>query len=86
VHSTQHFQFVCQLYHCSHSLLVFATVFGLVWALKRRPMLEQLGWALHFLIDIPTHHGIFATHFLGPISSCGFDGIRWESGWFLAMK
>jgi hypothetical protein len=64
VHSTQHFQFVCQLYHCSHSLLMFAEVFGLVWPLKRRPMLELLGRALHILIDIPTHERIFTIHCL----------------------
>jgi hypothetical protein len=85
-HSPQHFQFVWQLYHFSHSLLVFAASFGLVWALNRRPVLELLGWGLHILIDIPTHQGIFAIHFLWPISSYGFNGIRWESRWFLAVN
>lgn len=85
VHSTQHLQFVWQLYHCSHSLLMFATVFGLVWLLKRRPMLEVLAWALPFLIDIPTHQGIFANHFLSRLI-LGFDGICWESSWFLAVN
>ena len=33
-HSAPRFQFVWQLYHCSHSLLVFAAVFGLVWAVS----------------------------------------------------
>ena len=85
-HSPQRFQFVWQLYHCSHSLLVFAAVFGLVWAIVRRPVLEILGWGLHILIDIPTHQGIFAVHFLWPVSSYGFDGIRWENHWFLAVN
>jgi hypothetical protein len=85
VHSTQHLQFVWQLYHCRHSLLMFAEVFGLVLPLKRCPMLELLGWALHFLIDIPTHQGIFATISPGRLI-LGFDGIGWENGLFLAVN
>jgi len=80
------FQFVWHLYHCSHSLLVFAAVFGLVWAILRRPDLEMLGWALHILIDILKHKGIFAVHFLWPLSNFGFNGIRWENCWFLALN
>jgi len=82
-HSAPHFQYVWQLYHCSHSLLVFAAVFGLVWAILRRPVFEMFGWALHILIDIPTHQGIFAVHFLWPLSNYGFNGIRWEARWFM---
>lgn len=84
--SAQHFQFVWQLYHCSHSLVVFAVVFGVVWGLAGRPVLELLGWPLHILIDIPTHRGIFAIHFLWPLSSYGVQGIRWESPWFMGMN
>jgi len=84
--SPQHFQFVWQLYYCSHSLLVFLAVFGLVWVVVGRPVLEMLGWGLHILIDILTHQGIFSVHFLWPLSSFGFDGIRWESPWFMALN
>jgi hypothetical protein len=85
-HSAPRFQFVWQLYHCSHSLLVFAAVFGLVWAILGRPVLEMVGWALHILIDVLTHKGIFAVHFLWPLSNYGFNGIRWEERWFLALN
>ena len=85
-HSAQRFQFVWQLYHCSHSLLVFAAVFGLVWGVAGRPVLELLGWGLHILIDIATHQGIFAIHFLWPISTYAFNGTRWENPWFLAVN
>jgi hypothetical protein len=84
--SAQHFQFVWQLYYCSHSLIVFAAVFGMVWVVARRPVLELLGWGLHILIDIPTHQGMFAVHFLWPLSSYGISGMRWESPWFLAAN
>lgn len=85
-HSAPHFQYVWQLYHCSHSLVVFAVVFGLAWTILRRPVLEMLGWALHILIDISTHQGIFAVHFLWPLSNYGFNGIRWENRWFMAAN
>jgi len=84
--SAPHFQWVWPLYHCSHSFLVFAVVFGLVWVILRRPLFEMLAWALHILIDIPTHSGIFAVHFLWPLSTYGFNGIRWENRWFLALN
>ncbi len=84
--SAQRLQFVWRLYYGSHSLIVFATVFGVVWVLARRPVLELLGWGLHILIDIPTHKGIFAVPFLWPLSSFALSGIRWESGWFLVIN
>jgi len=46
----------------------------------------MLAWSLHILIDIPTHQGIFALHFLWPLSSYGFSGIRWENPWFFAAN
>ena len=82
----QHFQFVWQLYHGSHSLVVFGAAFGLVWLFARRPALSMLGWLLHIAIDIFTHRGIFATHCLWAFSSFGWDGIPWESTWFLAAN
>lgn len=82
----QHFQFVWTLYYASHSLLIFALVFGVASLLARRPIMEMLAWALHILIDIPTHQGIFALHFLWPLSSYGISGFRWESHWFLAAN
>jgi len=85
-HTTHHFQFVWRLYDCSHSLLVFAATFGFVWLLFGRPVLELFGWGLHILIDIPTHQGIFAPHFLWPLSNYRFEGIRWESHWFQSVN
>jgi hypothetical protein len=73
-----------QLYHVSHSLIIFGTVFGLVWLVTRRPALELLGWLLHILIDIPTHTArFFPTPFLWPVSSYYFSGIRWGERWFM---
>jgi hypothetical protein len=85
-HGPQHFQYVWQLYHCSHSLVVFGLAFGLVWLFARRPVFPMLGWLLHIVIDIFAHRGIFATHFLWPFSSLGWDGVPWEDPWFLAAN
>lgn len=84
--SARRLRFVWQLYYCSHSLIVFAAVFGIVWVLAKRPVLEMLGWGLHILIDIGTHQGMFAVHFLWPLSSYGVSGVRWENHWFMAMN
>ena len=77
--SAKRLQFVWQLYHCSHSLITFVAVFAVVWLLVGRPVLEMLGWGLHILIDIATHQGIFATHFLWPLSDYSVSGLRWEN-------
>lgn len=75
------------LYQFSHSLIIFALVFGLVWLIRRRPSWVMLGWPLHILMDIPTHSlRFFATPFLFPISSYQFDGISWGQPWFMKLN
>ncbi len=84
--SPPHFQWVWPLYYASHSLVIFIVVFGVMWTLLKRPVLELVGWLLHILIDIPTHQGIFALHFLWPLSSFSVSGLRWENRWFFAAN
>jgi hypothetical protein len=74
------------LYELSHSLVVFVPVFALAWLLFRRPVWELLGWALHVLMDIPTHSAHFPTPFLWPLSSYQFFGISWRQWWFTALN
>jgi len=81
-----HFEWVWGLYNCTHSALVFALCFGAAWLFFRKPVLEMLGWALHILIDVFTHGGIFAVKFLWPISPVHIDGKRWETTWFLTAN
>jgi hypothetical protein len=72
------------LYQFSHSLFVFAAVFGLVWLAVRRPFLEMLAWPLHILMDIPSHTTrFFATPFLFPFSDFRVNGFSWGSRWFM---
>jgi membrane-bound metal-dependent hydrolase YbcI (DUF457 family) len=80
-----HFEWVWDVYNCTHSLLVFAVSFLVIWLVVRRPILSTLGWLLHILLDSVTHRGMFAIQFLWPVSSVHLDGIPWETGWFLAL-
>jgi len=69
-----------QCYNATHSLAVFAAVFLAVWAVRRRPFLPLAAWALHILIDIPTHSlALFPTPFLWPFSDLKVDGIPWHT-------
>lgn len=75
------------LYLLSHSLIVFAAIFGAVWLLRRKPALMLLAWPLHILMDIPTHRaGRFGTPFLWPLSDYRFDGISWGQQWFMILN
>ncbi len=80
------FDWVWNLYNATHSAILFAVAFGAVWLILRRPVWEMLGWALHVLIDIFTHNGLFAVQFLWPLSAIHVDGARWEAGWLLAAN
>ncbi len=72
-------------YNASHSLLVFALVFTLVWLLRKGVFLTVAAWGLHILIDIPTHSlELFPTPFLWPFSDFKVDGISWHSPLVLA--
>lgn len=70
--------YVNTLYNWTHSLIVFAVVFGFVWLIKKRPQYVMAAWGIHILMDIPTHSlSFFATPFLWPVSDFKVDGINW---------
>ncbi|OGI16146.1 MAG: hypothetical protein A3E38_00860 [Candidatus Moranbacteria bacterium RIFCSPHIGHO2_12_FULL_54_9] len=71
--------YVHNLYDLTHSLIVFAAVFALVWWFRKKPLYELAAWGLHILVDIPTHAYIFfPTPFLWPLSDLRIDGIPWS--------
>lgn len=76
------------LYQYSHSLVIWAVVFMIVWFYYKRPRYELLGWALHILIDIPTHVlAFFPTPFLFPISDYKFPyGMQWSNTYFMMVN
>lgn len=77
--SVIHGTYIYQLYQISHSLLIFAIVFGLVWYFRKRPYIPMLAWPLHILVDIPTHTTrFFSTPFLWPFPHPHVNGIPWS--------
>lgn len=92
-------QLVSLLYSTSHSFVIFFTIV-IIWTValylrRKNPAILTLqilpleigGWALHILIDIPTHATQFySTPFLWPISDIKFSGISWGTPWFLALN
>ena len=82
------FDIASYLYQFSHSLVIWALVFVLVWVLSKRPRWELLGWALHILIDIPSHAiGFYPTPFLFPLSEHRFPyGVSWSNTWYMLIN
>ncbi len=73
-------QYVYQGYDITHSIVVFAVVFGLVWLFMKKPPFIVLGWPLHIMMDLFTHTTqFFPTPILWPISNAHFThGIPWS--------
>ncbi len=72
--------YVHALYDWTHSLFIFFLAFGLVWAIRHRPMWEMCGWGFHIVLDIFTHSTrFFPTPFLWPVSSVTHNGMPWSS-------
>lgn len=70
--------FVYLGYSLTHSLIIFALVFLLVWIIRRKPLYEMFAWPLHIIFDIPLHsNDFFPTPFLWPLSDFHIDGISW---------
>lgn len=75
--------YVHVMYDLTHSLIVSGVLFGLVWLIMKKPMIELLAWPLHILVDIPTHSSaFFPTPFLWPLSDFYINGISWGH-WFI---
>ncbi len=76
------------LYPYSHSLVIWATVFIIVWIISKRPRFELFGWLLHILIDIPSHAlSFYPTPFLFPISNYHFPyGVSWSNMWYMIIN
>jgi hypothetical protein len=82
------FDIAAYLYQFSHSLVVWAFVFGFVCYFSKRPRYELLGWALHILIDVPSHAiGFYPTPFLFPLSDYRFPyGVSWGNTWYMIIN
>ena len=82
------FDLAHNLYNYSHSLVILTSVFLIVWIIYKRPRYELLGWALHILIDIPSHViSFYPTPFLFPISGYRFPyGVQWSNQWYMIIN
>ena len=74
--------------HCmAHSALVAGAVTLVAWRLRPWLLVPLLGWWSHILIDVFTHSAdYYASPVLYPITQRGFDGIAWNTPWFMVMN
>ena len=74
-------------YNMTHSLFVFGLVFLLIFLITKQWFWPLTAWAIHILIDIPTHSTrFFPTPFLWPVSDFRFNGISWATPWFMLIN
>jgi hypothetical protein len=74
--------------HCvMHSAVVAGGATLLLWTVARSLRIPLLGWWSHIVIDVFTHSATFyPVPVLYPFTMRGFDGIAWNSPWFLALN
>lgn len=82
------FDIASYLYQFSHSIVIWALVFILVWVIYKRPRYELLGWLLHIVIDVFSHTiNFYPTPFLFPISEYRFPyGVQWSNMWYMIIN
>src|SRR5262245_43234787 len=74
-------------YNITHSLVVWAIVFLLIWWSTRSPPWVFGAWLLHILCDIPTYAtSYFPTPFVWPLPTPSVNGIQWSTPWFMATN
>ena len=74
--------------HCiAHSAVVAGVVTLLLWKLRDALWIPLLGWWSHIVIDVFTHSAdYYASPVLYPFTQRGFDGIAWNTPWFIVMN
>ena len=79
--------YVFYAYNLTHSLVVWAIAFSLLWLFIKRPPWLFGAWLLHILCDIPTHAtSYFPTPFLWPFPTPFVNGISWATPEFLVAN
>ncbi len=74
--------------HCiPHSAVIAVVVSLLLWRWRRSLWLPLLGWWSHIVIDVFTHsNDYYAVPVLYPLTMRGFDGVAWNTPWFMALN
>jgi len=75
------------MYTVSHSFFIFAFVYASVFLILKRHVWEMFGWALHIIMDIPTHPiDFYPTKFFWPITNYAYGGISWKTPTFMIIN
>ncbi len=73
-------QYVHSLYNVTHSFVVFAVAFIIVWIYMKRPVWEMMAWAFHIFLDLFTHStSFFPTPYLWPFAYTPVNGVPWST-------
>lgn len=74
--------------HCiTHSAIVAGAVTLALWLALRSLWIALLGWWSHIVIDVFTHSAdYYPSPVLYPITERGFDGLAWNTPWFLLLN
>lgn len=74
--------------HCiMHSAVVAGGVTLLLWRAWRTLWLPLLGWWSHIVIDLFTHSvEFYPVAVLYPVSDWVFDGLAWNTPWFMVAN
>ena len=79
--------YVFHAYNITHSIVVWAVAFFLLWLITKKPPWLLGAWLLHILCDIPTHAAsYFPTPFFWPFPTPFVDGVPWSTPWFMAAN
>ncbi len=79
------------LSHHLHCVMHSAPIAGLValalWWVRGAFWIPLLGWWSHIVIDVFTHSAdYYAAPVLYPFTERGFDGIAWNTPWFMTLN
>ncbi len=70
--------YVVEIYNYTHSLILTAVLFIILFFTFRTASYYILPWILHILVDIPLHpKEFFGTPFMYPFSNYKFNGYHW---------
>lgn len=74
--------------HCTmHSAIIAGAVTCALWRWRSGIWPAFAGWWLHIVIDVFTHSAAFyPVAVLYPITYLGFDGIAWNTPWFMVAN
>lgn len=74
--------------HCTaHSAMVAGVVTWLIWIVIGSFWIPLVGWWSHIVIDVFTHSkDFYPSPVLYPITEQGFNGIAWNTPWFMVLN